>query len=196
MPRSAANKSEENCTNGDKDDDRRMGERRTRKTAAAAAADFSRTINVSLIYRLVVTARQNVARHFLYIWKHNTTPCNTYSLRPTTSGCTARSIIMSHGWMNRASLSVQRLPSGYYKGDPCNMDRRVIWTTSITTYQLLACYTTVFCDNVMLVMVALWNRETIYIFILFLLLLLLFFARLISAVGDWMSTILRHMVWS
>jgi len=23
-----------------------------------------------------------------------------------------------------------------------------------------------------------------------------FFARLISAVGDWMSTILRHMVWS
>ena len=45
-------------------------------------------------------------------------------------------------------------------------------------------------------MVALWNRETIYIFILFLLLLLLFFARLISAVGDWMSTILRHMVWS
>ena len=26
--------------------------------------------------------------------------------------------------------------------------------------------------------------------------LLLFFPRLISAVGDWMSTILRHMVWS
>jgi len=37
------------------------------------------------------------------------------------------------------------------KGDPCNMDHRVIWTTSITTHQLLACYTTVFCDNVMLV---------------------------------------------
>ena len=49
--------------------------------------------------------------------------------------------------------------------------------------------------NYALFMVALWNRETIYIFILFLL-LLLFFARLISAVGDWMSTILRHMVWS
>ena len=40
-------------------------------------------------------------------------------------------------------------------------------------------------------MVALCNRETIYIFILF-----LFFPRLISAVGDWMSTILGHMVWS
>ena len=50
---------------------------------------------------------------------------------------------------------------------------------------------------VCLFMVALWNRETIYIFILFLLLLSsFFFPRLISAVGDWMSTILRHMVWS
>ena len=46
-------------------------------------------------------------------------------------------------------------------------------------------------------MVALCNRETIYIFMLFLLLLLLlFFPRLISAAADWMSTILRHMVWS
>jgi len=49
-------------------------------------------------------------------------------------------------------------------------------------------------------MVALCNRADHYIFILFLLLLLsfflLFFPRLISAVGDWMSTILRHMVWS
>ena len=49
-----------------------------------------------------------------------------------------------------------------------------------------------------LFMVALCNRADHYIFILFLLLLsffLLFFPRLISAVGDWMSTILRHMVW-
>ena len=37
--------------------------------------------------------------------------------------------------------------------------------------------------------------QTIYIFILFLS-SFFFFARLISAVGDWMSTILRHMVWS
>ena len=44
--------------------------------------------------------------------------------------------------------------------------------------------------NCRLFMVALWNRETIYILILF----LLFFARLISAVGDWMFTVLRHMV--
>ena len=71
-----------------------------------------------------------------------------------------------------------------------------------------------------LVMVALCNRADHYIFILFLLLLsssffsspyvigqtiifsscfffflLLFFPRLISAVGNWMFTILWHMVW-
>jgi len=41
-------------------------------------------------------------------------------------------------------------------------------------------------------------RQAIYIFILsfvLLLLLLSFFPRLISAVGDWMSAILPHMVW-
>jgi len=49
-------------------------------------------------------------------------------------------------------------------------------------------------------MVALWNRADHYIFILsfvlllLLLLLLLVFPRLISAVTDWMSAILPHMV--
>jgi len=63
--------------------------------------------------------------------------------------------------------------------------------------------TTSVTDNLtVLIMVALCNRADHYIFILFLLLLLLllllsfFFPRLISAVEDWMSTILRHMVWS
>jgi len=38
--------------------------------------------------------------------------------------------------------------------------------------------------------------ETIYIFMLFLsFFFLFFFPRLISAVGDWMSTILPHTVW-
>jgi len=65
-----------------------------------------------------------------------------------------------------------------------------------------------------LFMVALWNREIIYIFILFMVALCdradhyifilflsfflsssFFFPRLISAVGDWMFTILWHMVW-
>ena len=40
-------------------------------------------------------------------------------------------------------------------------------------------------------MVALCNRADHYIFMLY----LFFFPRLISAVGDWMFTILRHMVW-
>ena len=44
----------------------------------------------------------------------------------------------------------------------------------------------------LLFMVALWNRADHYVFILF---ILSFFPRLISAVRDWMSTILPHMVW-
>jgi len=48
-----------------------------------------------------------------------------------------------------------------------------------------------------LVMVALCNWAGHYIFALWFLsfFLLLFFPCLISAVGDWMSTILPHMVW-
>ena len=48
------------------------------------------------------------------------------------------------------------------------------------------------------IMVALCNRADHYIFMLWFVLLLsffLFFPRLISAVGDWMFTILWHMVW-
>jgi len=50
---------------------------------------------------------------------------------------------------------------------------------------------------VFLFMAALWNRAGNYIFGLWFLcffFLLSFFPRLISAVGDWMSTILPHMV--
>jgi len=52
----------------------------------------------------------------------------------------------------------------------------------------LAAFTAIF-------MVALWNRADHYIFILWFLLLSNFFPRLISAVADWMSAILPHMVW-
>jgi len=49
-------------------------------------------------------------------------------------------------------------------------------------------------------MVALWNRADHYIFILSFVLLLSSsssssFHRLISAVAEWMSAILAHMVW-
>jgi len=48
----------------------------------------------------------------------------------------------------------------------------------------------------LVVMVALCNRADHYIFILWFLLSFFFFLpRLISAVGDWMSTVLPHMVW-
>ena len=45
-----------------------------------------------------------------------------------------------------------------------------------------------------LVMVTLWNRADHYIFILWFL-LSSFFRRLVSAVRDWMSAILPHLVW-
>jgi len=44
-------------------------------------------------------------------------------------------------------------------------------------------------------MVTLCNRAGHYIFALWFLLSSFFFPRLISAVGNWMSTILPHMVW-
>ena len=42
------------------------------------------------------------------------------------------------------------------------------------------------------IMAALWNRAGHYIFALWFLYFFLFFPRLISAVADWMSTILLH----
>jgi len=68
----------------------------------------------------------------------------------------------------------------------------------------LDCYNFVFykicmhciCTCILLT-VALWNRADHYIFALRFLsfLYLIFFPRLISATADWMSTILRHMMW-
>ena len=59
-------------------------------------------------------------------------------------------------------------------------------------------YSTCFVSSLCAVVVFLWLPyvigQTIYIFILFLS-SFFFFPRLISAVGDWMFTILWHMVW-
>jgi len=45
-------------------------------------------------------------------------------------------------------------------------------------------------------MAALWNRAGHYIFCFVVSIFLSFYLfRLISVVGDWMSTILPHMVW-
>jgi len=51
-------------------------------------------------------------------------------------------------------------------------------------------------DALEVIMAALCNRAGHYIFALwFLSFFLSFFPRLIPAAADWMSTILRHMVW-
>jgi len=56
-----------------------------------------------------------------------------------------------------------------------------------------------FYENKFCIFIFLWPPyvigQAIYIFMLWFLLLLLFFPRVISAVGDWMSTILPHMVY-
>jgi len=49
--------------------------------------------------------------------------------------------------------------------------------------------------QVVIIMATKWNRAGHYIFAMWFLLLLLSFPRLISAVADWMSTILPHIVW-
>ena len=80
------------------------------------------------------------------------------------------------------------------------MDQLSGASARLAFFHLLAVYyiqpTAVVC---VFVMAALWNSAGHYIFMLLFLsifyLLLSFFPRLISAVGDWMSTILRHMVW-
>jgi len=66
------------------------------------------------------------------------------------------------------------------------------YLTSVTSgVYVLSIYAVI----VVLFMVALCNRETIYIFMLWFLSIYLFFPRLISAAGDWMSSILPHMLW-
>jgi len=59
-------------------------------------------------------------------------------------------------------------------------------------------WTALFVSDIILIMVALRNRADRYIFILWFLLssfsLSFFFPRLISAVAEWMSAILAHMV--
>jgi len=49
--------------------------------------------------------------------------------------------------------------------------------------------------KLLFIMAALWNRAGHYILPCDFYLLSIFFPRLISAVGDWMSAILSHMVW-
>jgi len=55
------------------------------------------------------------------------------------------------------------------------------------------CRVQTICRSVF-ILAALWNRAGHYIFVLWFL-SSFFFPRLISAVADWMSTILLHMAW-
>ena len=72
----------------------------------------------------------------------------------------------------------------------CEMRKCLLWPPYVIGGPLYFCPVVSF-------MVALCNRaDHIYFHPVSSFFFLLFFPRLISAVGDWMSTILRHMVWS
>ena len=74
----------------------------------------------------------------------------------------------------------------------------ILTILALIHYQSHTCISSI--SFFVLFMVALWHRTDHYIFILWFLLsfclsFFFFFPRLISAVADWMSTILPHMVW-
>ena len=70
-----------------------------------------------------------------------------------------------------------------------------IFTSCLLYYKLqIMSYVTTFACEMGIIMAALRSRCAHYIFVLFL--LLFFIPRLISAVVEWMSTILRHMMWT
>jgi len=79
-----------------------------------------------------------------------------------------------------------RLASRFFSFHAC---RNLILSGVASTFVV------VFIYRNLLIMVALCNRADHYIFMLWFVLLSFFFPRLISAVGDWMFTILWHLVW-
>ena len=69
---------------------------------------------------------------------------------------------------------------------------------TISDFRQISRYNSQTVEDRRIVMAALWNRAGHYIFALWFLSSSsssFFFPRLMSAVGDWMSTILLHMVW-
>jgi len=72
----------------------------------------------------------------------------------------------------------------------CQRDYHLYWSAKF-------CREMSFYFSLSFLMAALWNRAGHYIFALWFLsfFFFFFFPHLISAVGEWMSTILPHMVW-
>jgi len=92
------------------------------------------------------------------------------------------------------------LQAGYPSCRPTNSVKALKEQTVDTLHFLIVCtYNAASgCQNLInVIMVALCNRADHYIFILWFLLsiCLLFLPRLISAIAEWMSAILAHMVW-
>ena len=129
--------------------------------------NFARCLAVSWVSTLYI--------HFWGLLPHNAIfPGAKFTLRPSLALCYISSVTARHSSSERqpkfAALSRGR--HLYSAGRPSR------WALAHV-----------------LVMTALCNRAGHYIFALWFLLLSNFFPRLISAVADWMSAILPHMVW-
>jgi len=105
--------------------------------------------------------------------------------------------VITHHTMTNGLVGLLRL-NGIFNTN------KIIWQLSPTNgasvqpkyLSKLLYHTLHWSTDMLLFMVALCNRADYYIFALwFLSFFFLFFPRLISAVGDWMPTILPHMVW-
>ena len=124
--------------------------------------------------------------HAVCLWQssdHNWYLYNERASRPYTLMITGLDSKSHPSVKNKCQLPFSLIISKWMVTD--------IWPLSIDANSTDLC--------VSIIMVALYNRADHYIFIMFLsssfFFLLLFFPRLISAVGDWMFTILWHMVW-
>ena len=93
-------------------------------------------------------------------------------------------VLCAARWKSRTQKIAKKSPSGHHD---TTLSGHIFATKARIDYR----------KKNLLIMVALCNRADHYIFIPFLsfFFFLLFFPHLISAVGDWMFTILWHMVW-
>jgi len=98
-------------------------------------------------------------------------------------------------WKRESFTTAPRLESGRSASSRwCVVCASVLSVNSVQRDSLAVDVAAATAD-VSVIMATLCNRTGHYIFALWFLSYSLFFPRLVSAVGDWMSTILPHMVW-
>jgi len=161
---------------------------------------------VCLFVRLRISRRKNVAEwNFTCLFDYYPGRASPILVNFGSQGGTA--VALLPGYTHRCTGATWRLQArlgGQSELGTAALHKAVWWDlhfASLLRHLLWSPYVigqTIYIFMLWFVMVALWNRADHYIFALWLLLsffLLFLFPRLISAVADWMSAILPHMVW-